>query len=125
MDNIEYNIITTMNDDISVGIDQDQIGLYSKYTDDTLLQILAYLFVKNCTEKHIEIADALKSGDIAHAHRLAHNLKSNAGQLKLYDLQNAAGTVEDSLENGENNVTEHEMKILETELVAAIKELSS
>jgi HPt (histidine-containing phosphotransfer) domain-containing protein len=57
------------------------------------------------------------------AHRLAHSLKSNAGQLKKTLLQQAAGEVEHLLKDGENLVTPQQMEVLEKSLNAAITEL--
>jgi|TergutMp193P3_1026864.scaffolds.fasta_scaffold01289_3 signal transduction histidine kinase/DNA-binding response OmpR family regulator len=86
---------------------------------------LEKVFPKNNKNKIEEIAKALEDGDIETAHRLAHSLKSNAAQIGKTRLQQAAADVENHLKNGENLVEENQLKILETELSAALNELSS
>jgi CheY-like chemotaxis protein len=81
-------------------------------------------FLKNNGNKANEIVNALNSGDIKLAHRLAHSLKGNAGQLKKTALQKAAAAVEKSLKDGENNVTAQQIQLLEKELAAFLEELS-
>ena len=125
MEMIEHNAAATVNCDVGADVSKNRISLYKKHADDELLHILAGMFVNNSANRHIEIANAIKDGDIAHAHRLAHNLKSNAAQLRQSGLQKAAGEIEDNLENGENHVTKKQMQALERELAAVIKELST
>jgi CheY-like chemotaxis protein len=86
---------------------------------------LQKLFVKNNRNKHEEIVKALKDGDIKLAHRLAHTLKGNAGQIGKVLLQQAAANVELFLKDGKNNVTEDLLKILETELNIVLNDFSS
>jgi CheY-like chemotaxis protein len=50
------------------------------------------------------------------AYRLAHTLKSNAGQLNKTFLQQAAADIESSLKDNKNLVTPEQMTILEAEL---------
>ena len=57
------------------------------------------------------------------AHRLAHTLKSNAGQLKKTVLQQAAMDVEENLENGTSQVTPQQLETLKMELDAVLAEL--
>ena len=94
-------------------------------TYDEIHQIFARRFKENYTKIHHEIKNALNEGDIKLAHRLVHNLKSNAGQLRKSSLQQAAREVEDNLKSGENHVTDQQMQILERELNSVIVELSS
>jgi signal transduction histidine kinase/DNA-binding response OmpR family regulator len=82
------------------------------------------LFAKNNQNKYEEIDKALKDNDIKLAHRLAHTLKGNAGQIGKLLLQKAAATVESELKDGVNNVTEDQLKVLEAELLMALQELS-
>jgi HPt (histidine-containing phosphotransfer) domain-containing protein len=81
--------------------------------------------VKDNQNKLGEIKDALNSGDIKLAHRLAHTLKSNAAFLGKILLQQAAANIEDQLKDGQNTVTPQQMIALETELSAALTELSA
>jgi signal transduction histidine kinase/DNA-binding response OmpR family regulator/type II secretory pathway pseudopilin PulG len=93
--------------------------------DDMELQkVLQSLFVKNNQKKFSEITGALETGDIKLAHRLAHTLKGNAGQIGRTTLQLAATDVEQLLKNGENLVTKERLKTLETELNSVLKELA-
>jgi CheY-like chemotaxis protein len=71
-----------------------------------------------------KITRAIDEGDIKLAHRLAHTLKSNAGTLGKARLQKAAENVESLLVNEKNRVKESVLKILKTELDAAIEELA-
>ena len=86
-------------------------------------KLIAY-FVKDNRTKFSEIAEALNADDIKLAHRLAHTLKGNAGQLGKILLQQAAANVENQLKDGNNLVTPQQMKILETELNAVIAEFA-
>jgi CheY-like chemotaxis protein len=92
--------------------------------DDMELQkILQSLFAKNNQKKFSEITGALEAGDIKLAHRLAHTLKGNAGQIGRAGLQLAAAGVEQALKNGENLVTKEQLTTLETELYIVLNEL--
>jgi HPt (histidine-containing phosphotransfer) domain-containing protein len=95
-----------------------------KQADNELKQKLIDNFVKNNQEKYKEINDALNEGDIKLAHRLVHTLKSTAGSLDKVLLQQAAAEVESCLAGGENHVTPQQLKMLKTELVAALAELT-
>jgi CheY-like chemotaxis protein len=70
------------------------------------------------------INNALNAGDISLAHRLAHTLKGSAGQVGKMLLQQAAEEVEQSLKDEKNRVTPWQMAALETELNAALAELT-
>ena len=85
---------------------------------------LQILFVKNNQDKFNEINKALETGDIKLAHRLAHTLISNAGQLGKTRLQSAAADMERRLRDGKNLVTEEQLKILETELKMVLDEFA-
>jgi len=83
---------------------------------------LVKLFVEGNRNKHEEIVKALKEGDIKLAHRLAHNLKSNAGQLGKSSLQKAAADIENNLKDGKNYLTDEQLRILETELIKVLND---
>jgi signal transduction histidine kinase/DNA-binding response OmpR family regulator len=87
-------------------------------------QVLQMLFVKNNLYKFAEIANALKADDITLAHRLAHTLKGNAGQIGKPALQRIATEVERQLKEGKNLVTGEQLEVLETELAAVLQELT-
>jgi len=86
---------------------------------------LQALFVKNNWAKYDEIINALEAGDISQAHRQAHTLKGNAGQIGKIMLQNAAANIEYNLRNGKNHVTGEQVKILNTELEMVLNEFNS
>jgi len=88
-------------------------------------QVLQTLFVKNNLHKFEEINDALQSGDITLAHRLAHTLKSNAGQVGKTALQRTAAEIEQQLKDGNNQVSPEQLRALEAGLAAALQEFSS
>ena len=93
-------------------------------TEMEIQKTLQQLFMKNNQHKYEEIANALRAGDIKLAHRLAHTLKGNAGQLGKTLLQQAAAHVERQLKDGENLVTAQQMTTLETELKSVLTQFA-
>jgi len=93
--------------------------------DESLRRKLISHFIRNNRSKFAEIQDAINKEDYTSAHRLAHTLKSNAGQLNKTLLQQAAEVIEDGLKSGENNVTKKQLNMLELELNEALAELES
>jgi len=81
-------------------------------------------FAKSNQNKYMEIANAIASGDIKLAHRMAHTLKGNAGQIGKIVLQKAAAEVESNLKEGKNLVSDSQLKTLETELNVVLGELA-
>ena len=79
------------------------------------------LFVKNNTGKYKEIINALNDDDILTAHRLVHTLKGNAGQLNMTALRKISAEVENSLDEGQNKVTEEQLQALKNELEIQLK----
>jgi CheY-like chemotaxis protein len=109
-----------------VGTVKDDEDLHKK-AENELQQKLINYFVENNKTKYVEIAEALKTSDIKTAHRLAHTLKSNAGQLKKSGLQHAAQEVESGLrKNGEyiNTVSAEQLNALNMELSLVFSELT-
>ncbi|GBU29055.1 hypothetical protein R84B8_02618 [Treponema sp. R8-4-B8] len=86
---------------------------------------LQVLFVKGNQDKYQEIVDALEADDIVLAHRLAHSLKSDAGNVGKIILQTAATTVEQNLKNGKKLVTAEQLNILKMELDLVLNEFKS
>jgi len=80
------------------------------------------LFVKDNKFKFSELTKALEDNDIKLAHRIAHTLKSNAGQVGKTLLQQAAADIESRLADGKNNVAYEQLNVLETELNIVINE---
>jgi len=99
---------------------QSEDDLQHKQADEDLHRKLVRKFLETNTSKHTEITEALDEGDVELAHRLAHTLKSNAGQLGKTILQRAASEVEGNLKNGENLVTPEQMLNLKLELTAVL-----
>ncbi|MDR1837961.1 MAG: transporter substrate-binding domain-containing protein [Treponema sp.] len=81
-------------------------------------------FVKNNQNTYEKIVKALEKGDIKLAHRLAHTLKSNAGHIGKYVLQNAAAKVEEQLKEEKNLAAPQQMDMLKAELEEALAELA-
>jgi len=91
--------------------------------DDGLMrQKLRAHFLKSNRNKHTEITEAIKAGDITLAHRLTHTLKSNAGLIGKTGLQNAAAEAEKSLRSG-HMPTPEQLEKLKSEFNAAVREL--
>jgi len=88
-------------------------------------KMLKVYFVKSHQRKCQEIEDAINEGDIELAHRLAHTLKGNAGQLGKTVLQKAALEVEKQLSQGKSFVTPEQLRTLENELNLVLNEYSS
>jgi len=84
---------------------------------------LIEVFLKNNRTRYGEMVKALEEGNIKAAHRIAHNLKSNAGFFGEKPLQNAAAEAENLLKGG-NNITKPQMAVLETELNAVLSRLT-
>jgi len=92
--------------------------------DSEFQKSIRITFVKSNCKKIEEITKALESGDINLAHRLAHTLKGNAGQIGKTSLQKAAADVERLLKEGKNLVIDEQLKLLENELAAVLNEFS-
>jgi signal transduction histidine kinase/DNA-binding response OmpR family regulator len=83
------------------------------------------LFVKNNRNKYQEIVDALEDDDVVLAHRHAHLLKGDSGQIGKIILQKAAANVEISLKNGKKLVTAEQLNILKLELDLVLNEFAA
>jgi PAS domain S-box-containing protein len=93
--------------------------------EDKLQQKMIASFLRDSRNRYSEITGAMNAGDIKLAHRLAHSLKGNAGQLGKKQLQKAAADIEEQLKGGQNLATEDQMAALERELNAALVELEA
>jgi signal transduction histidine kinase/DNA-binding response OmpR family regulator len=104
---------------------QDNMQLRS---DAQLMRELQLMFVENNQKIHEEIVKAINENDAKTAHRLAHTLKSNAGQIGKTILQQAAAGVELLLKDGIIPELEEKLKeklfILKSELNTVLSELS-
>jgi response regulator RpfG family c-di-GMP phosphodiesterase len=79
-------------------------------------------FAKENHDTFAKITEALSSGDIKTAHRIAHTLKSIAGYLGKTELQEAARVLENALQNETADHTPHQLNTFEKELAAALLE---
>ena len=77
-------------------------------------------FARNNQTTYASLVKALRENDIKQAHRIAHTLKSCAGQIGNNKLQAIAATLESMLAEGVNPVKKDEIKILEKELNIAL-----
>jgi CheY-like chemotaxis protein len=112
-------------------------GIYdenSKFNDDNFPHVrkdweyqkeLQELFVQSNHNKYDKIIDALESGDIKLAHRLAHSLNTNACQVGKIILQKAASDIEFKLKDGKNQVTDEQLAILKSELDMVLNEFNT
>jgi CheY-like chemotaxis protein len=91
--------------------------------ENELRKKIVVYFVKDNRNRFAEITDAINSGDIKQAHRLAHSLKGSAAQAGKILLQQAALEVEQNLKDEQNRVTPQQMAALEAELKVALAEL--
>ena len=94
-------------------------------SDAEFQKTLRKVFYNSSINKFNEINDAINKKDIKLAHRLAHTLKGNAGQVGRTELQKAAAQVEHHLRDGINLVTEELFTALKTELDQVLSEFSS
>ena len=95
----------------------------SESEEDEFQNQLNIEFVKSNQDKYSEITRAIDDEDITLAHRLAHNLKSNAGLIGQTRLQKAAEDVENALKYGNNSTTAPQMNLLRNELAEALEKL--
>ncbi|MCL2029442.1 MAG: response regulator [Deltaproteobacteria bacterium] len=90
---------------------------------DALRKRLQINFIKSNQAKYMEILEAIESGDLKLAHRLAHTLKGNAGLIGEIGLQNAAQEVETLLRNGAVPIPQGALSLLEAELASSLDDL--
>jgi CheY-like chemotaxis protein len=92
------------------------------HKEDELLIKAKSTFVKDNRNTFKAITDALDSGDIKTAHRIAHTLKSSAAYLKKKKLAAAAASLEASLAAESAEYTPEQLQEIETELASALLE---
>jgi len=86
--------------------------------------LLKVNFVKGNQDTFAKLIESLEKEDIKTAHRIAHTLKSNAGQIGEKRLQSAAAVVEAMLAEEKNQLDDEQLKILETELSTVLTDLA-
>ena len=92
------------------------------FNEDPFFNKMLLHFVKNNQNVYEEISTAIQSKDMILAHRLAHNLKSNAGHIKKSALQTAAKDLEQELK--EDRSSEVLLQVLKAELDLVLEELA-
>jgi len=90
--------------------------------EDELFRKAAITFVKDNRETYTKITNALQTDDIKTAHRVAHTLKSAAGYLKRTALQEAAESLELSLQTEPYEYTPQQLTDIETGLADALSD---
>ena len=101
-------------------VDKDKLA----EEEDKFQNYLRLNFVKNNQTVFSDILSATQANDIELAGRLAHTLKSNAGQIGERSLQGAAAAVERSLSDNKGMVSIECMNVLEEELIFVLDKLS-
>ena len=92
--------------------------------DLAVLRIFQLSFVKENQHRFEDIVNAIKTNDLILAHRLAHALKGNAGQIGKSALQAIAADIEQTIKNGEKPVTEEQLNTLELEMSTVLRDLA-
>ena len=92
--------------------------------DEKSQKLLLASFVRDRETSIADIRNALDSGDVELAHRVAHTIKGMAGQIGKKQLQEAAGVVEAMLSDKQGVVDEEKVGKLEHELNLVLSELA-
>ena len=92
--------------------------------EDQALKQLRVYFAKNNKETIGKIIQAISDGDIKLAHRMAHTLKGNSGQIGETKLQEAAKSLEYLLNDKELDAAAQQIKIVDKELQAVLNDLA-
>ena len=92
-------------------------------TDYEFLNSLKLTFYREYHNKYKEIIASIEADDIKTANRIVHTLKSNAGIIHEFALQQTAADIEMLLKDGKNLTNGKDMEKLETGLNAVISKL--
>ncbi|MCL2638709.1 MAG: PAS domain S-box protein [Oscillospiraceae bacterium] len=92
--------------------------------NEKLMQKLKKNFVNSNQNIFAEFTKAIETEDIKSAHRIAHTLKSNAGQIGERQLQMIAAAVEAALTSQGSRPEKEQLKMLENELTLVLAKLS-
>jgi len=90
--------------------------------EQELLHKVKITFVKENQNTYVNMTASLRAGDTETAHRMAHTLKSSAGYLGKKELQEAAFSLENSLQGENADCTSEQLEALERELIKALRE---
>jgi len=95
------------------------------HVEETKTQkLLKINFFKNNQTTYNDIISAIDNGDISLAHRLAHTLKSNAGQIGEERLRVSAALTESMLSDGMSKLSDEHKRSLKFELGAVLDALA-
>jgi HPt (histidine-containing phosphotransfer) domain-containing protein len=100
-----------------------RMGLKNAAGDETFYRQLTSSFLEDHASDGRRIRDALKAGDTARAHRLAHTLKSTAELIGARKLRVTALLIERRLAEGETDLAVEQMRRLDVELNAVLNEI--
>jgi signal transduction histidine kinase/HPt (histidine-containing phosphotransfer) domain-containing protein len=92
--------------------------------EEKLQKQLKLNFAQDNQTVYDDIMQAVGNGDLRTAHRLAHTLKSCAGNIGEAKLQSAALTIESSLKDGQYRLDEDQLAVFESELKAVLDRLA-
>jgi HPt (histidine-containing phosphotransfer) domain-containing protein len=92
--------------------------------EDKIMRQSIVTFVKDNGDTFAKINDALAAGDVKTAHRIAHTLKSAAGFFGKTALQEAAASLEHSLQTQPRGYTPVQLKDIEAGLADALDEFA-
>jgi len=91
--------------------------------DKSLLGQMQKDFVTYNQDTYANIKNAVDTGNIKQAFRMAHTLKSNAGQIHKPKLHEIAKNIEHIMMDGKSLPSDDHMRLLEAELKAVLLEL--
>jgi HPt (histidine-containing phosphotransfer) domain-containing protein len=94
-----------------------------QFKEEKLRKKAIKTFVKDNRETFVKIKTALSAGDIKTAHRIVHTLKSSAGYLNKAELQEAAASLEQSLQSKSPWHSPKQLEKIEKSLNDVISEL--
>jgi len=92
--------------------------------EDKTLRKLKLHFVRENQTTYYQIMQAISTNDTKLAHRLAHTLKSSAGQIGKKQLQSTAAMAENMLSQGKDLFNTQIFNNLEIELKSVLNELT-
>ena len=106
-------------------VDGSETDDESQASDEARMVVQLRLhFVNHNKSTYDDINNAIENNDYILAHRLAHSLKSNAGQIGEKKLQEIAAAIEEVLKGGREIPAQSLMKLLEDELVSVLDGLA-
>jgi len=94
--------------------------------EEKMLKKLKVNFARSNETTSTDIKKAINNWDIKLAHRLAHTIKSSAGQIEEISLQNTAAALEEVLEEGNfrRDLFDNQIELFEAELKTVLEKLN-